>query len=217
MSEASGPPTSPTGHNAGGRRARQRLAVRAAALALGVFPLAALIVGALDDGLGANPVEEITHTTGKWALRFLILTLAVTPARRLLGWSWLAPERRTFGLFAFGYACLHFATFLVLDLGLELGALLEEIIERPYVTAGFTALVLMAPLAATSTRASMKRLGARWVRLHRLVYLAAVAGVLHFAWLVKADLREPLVYGAIVATLLLLRIAGPLRARFASS
>ena len=186
--------------------ARRRRTLRAAVVLLGTAPLLALGARAALDGLGANPVEEITHETGGWALRFLLLTLAVTPARRLLGWSWLAPERRSFGLFAFGYASLHFATYLTLDLELQLGALAEDILERPYITAGFAGFLSMVPLAATSTRASIRRLGRRWTKLHRLVYLAAVAAVLHYLWLVKADLREPLIYATVLAALLATRL-----------
>ena len=154
------------------------------------------------DELGANPIEEITHATGEWALRLLLLTLCVTPLRKLLGWSWLAPQRRSLGLFAFFYATLHFLTYAVLDLGLEFQYLLEDVLERPYITVGFSAFLLLVPLAITSTKAQIKRLGRRWLQLHRVVYLAAALGVLHFFWLVKADLREPLVYAAIVAGLL---------------
>jgi len=154
------------------------------------------------DELGANPIEEITHITGEWTLRLLVLTLCVTPLRRLAGWSWLAPQRRTLGLVTFFYATLHLLTYAVLDLGLELQYVAEDILERPYITVGFSAFLLLLPLALTSTRASMKRLGRRWLRLHRLVYLAACLGVLHFFWLVKADLREPFFYAAIVALLL---------------
>jgi sulfoxide reductase heme-binding subunit YedZ len=188
-----------------GPNATRRRAVRGVALLIGLAPAVALVVRGLTDALGANPVEEITHETGEWALRFLLLTLAVTPARRWLGWSWLAPERRTFGLLTFGYASLHFATFLLLDLELDFTALAEEILERPYITAGFTAFAAMTPLAATSTKAAMKRLGPRWTRLHRLIYPAAAAACLHYLWLVKADYLEPAIYTAITTTLLLLR------------
>jgi sulfoxide reductase heme-binding subunit YedZ len=172
---------------------------------VGAAPLAGLGAAAALDRLGANPVETVTHVTGDWALRFLWLSLAVTPARRWLGWSALAPHRRTLGLLAFGYAVLHFATFLTLDLGFDWSLLGEELAERPYITAGFTGLVLLTPLAATSTRASMRRLGRRWVKLHRLVYVAAVAASVHYWWLVKADVREPLVYAAVLGLLLLAR------------
>lgn len=189
-----------------GANAAHQRTLRAAVLLLGAAPLLALLLRAALDELGANPVEEITHETGGWALRFLLLTLAVTPARRFLGWSWLAPERRSFGLFAFGYASLHFATYLALDLEFQLGALAEDILERPYITAGFTGFVSLLPLAATSTRASIKRLGPRWRKLHRLAYLAAGAAIAHYLWLAKADLREPLIYAAILVGLLATRL-----------
>jgi len=196
--------------------ATRRRAVRAGALVLGLTPLLSLVWRGLSDGgsgLGANPVEEITHETGEWGLRLLVLTLAVTPARRWLGWSWLAPERRTFGLLAFLYASLHFATYLLLDLDLDFSALAEDIIDRPYITAGFAALLAMTPLAMTSTRAAMKRLGTRWIQLHRLTYIAAGAACLHFFWGVKADLLEPAIYAGITAALLGLRAITPSRNR----
>ena len=187
----------------------RRVAVRIGALALGLAPLAALAVRTGLDELGANPVETVTHETGESALRFLILTLCVTPARRWFGWSWLAPERRTFGLFAFGYACLHVATYLILDLELDFTELAKDVVKRPYITAGFSAFVLLIPLAATSTRAAMKRLGSNWIRLHRLAYVAAVAACIHFLWLVKADLLTPGIYTALVGGLLIVRIRRP--------
>ncbi|MFQ5417180.1 MAG: sulfite oxidase heme-binding subunit YedZ [Myxococcota bacterium] len=153
------------------------------------------------DALGANPIEEITHVTGRWTLRFLLLSLAITPARRLLRWSALAPLRRTFGLAAFGWALLHFATYLALDLGFEFEAVLEDLRERRFVVAGFAAFCCLLPLAATSTRSSQRRLGRRWRTLHRLAYIAGALGVLHFLWLVKADLLEPLLYAAVLAAL----------------
>lgn len=183
--------------------------MRALALAVALLPALWLAVRVVHGGLGANPIEELTHATGDAALRMLVLTLAVTPARRWIGWAWLAPERRTFGLAAYAYACLHFATYLVLDLELDFAHLGEDVLERPYITAGFTAFVLLTPLALTSTRAAMRRLGRRWPRLHRLVYPAAGAALLHYLWLVKADLRDPLVYSAIVAGLLWLRLRRP--------
>jgi sulfoxide reductase heme-binding subunit YedZ len=169
-------------------------------------PLVWLGLRALGAGLGADPIEKITQETGDWTLRFLIATLAVTPARRLFGWTWLAPYRRTLGLLAFTYCTLHLATYGLLDLWGAWDTLLEDVLERPYVTAGFTGFLLMLPLAVTSTRAWMRRLGRRWVTLHRLVYGAALAGCLHSLWLVKADLREPLVYSAIAAALLAARL-----------
>ena len=161
---------------------------------------------ALGPGLGAEPVEKITHVTGEWTLRFLLATLAVTPLRRWLGWSWLAPYRRTLGLLAFGYCTLHFATYAVLDLWGAWDTLIEDVLERRYVTAGFAGFVLMLPLALTSTRAWMRKLGRRWVVLHRMVYAAGIAGCLHYLWLVKADLREPLIYTAILIVLLAARV-----------
>jgi sulfoxide reductase heme-binding subunit YedZ len=183
--------------------ARQRTHI--ALIGLALLPLAGLVLGAARGALGANPVETITHVTGEWALRLLLLTLAVSPLRRLAGWAFVAPWRRSLGLLAFGYACLHFATFLALDLGFDLSALGEEVVERPFVTLGFAALVLLTPLAVTSTRGWQRRLGRRWLSLHRLVYVAAVLAVLHFFWLVKADWAEPIVYGAVLAGLLALR------------
>jgi sulfoxide reductase heme-binding subunit YedZ len=186
------------------KRARQRSHI--ALIVLGLLPLAGLAVGAARGALGANPVETITHVTGEWALRLLLLTLAITPLRRWAGWAFLAPWRRSLGLLAFGYASLHFATFLALDLGFDLSALGEEVLERPYVTLGFCSLLMLVPLAVTSTRAWQRRLGRRWMSLHRLVYAAAALAVLHFVWLVKADLLEPLVYAAILLGLLALRV-----------
>ncbi len=176
-----------------------------ALIGLALLPLAGLALGAARGSLGANPVETITHVTGEWALRLLLLTLVVTPLRRMTGWAFLAPWRRSLGLLAFGYATLHFATFLALDLGFDLSFLGEEVLERPYVTLGFSALVLLTPLALTSTRGWQRRLGRRWVTLHRLVYVAAGLAVLHFVWLVKADLAEPLAYAAVLVVLLAAR------------
>lgn len=181
------------------RRARRR--AHLALLALGLVPAAALAAGAARGALGANPVETITHETGQWALRLLLATLAITPLRRLTGFAFLAPWRRSLGLLAFGYATLHFATFLALDLGFDLSALGEEVAERPFVTLGFGSFLLLVPLAVTSTRGWQRRLGRRWRSLHRLVYAAALLAVLHFVWLVKADLAEPLAYAALLAML----------------
>jgi sulfoxide reductase heme-binding subunit YedZ len=184
---------------------RRRLA-QAALVAVCLLPLAGLAVGALRDTLGANPIERVTHVTGEWSLRLLVATLAVTPLRQLFGWPQLAPFRRTLGLLAFTYVCLHLLTYVALDLALEWEFLIEDVLERPYITAGFTAFLCLLPLAVTSTRAWMRRLGRRWVHLHRLVYVAAIAAVIHYLWGVKADVREPLIYIAIVAALLLVRV-----------
>ncbi|HXH02257.1 MAG TPA: protein-methionine-sulfoxide reductase heme-binding subunit MsrQ [Candidatus Competibacteraceae bacterium] len=178
-----------------------------------LLPLAGLIHAALGPGLGANPVETITRFTGDWTLRFLLLTLALTPLRLLAGWSWPLHYRRMLGLFTFFYAALHFATYLLLDLTLDWGALAEDIAKRPYITVGFSAFVLLVPLAVTSTNGWMRRLGRNWKRLHRLVYPLAVLGVLHFLWLVKADVREPLLYATLLALLLGVRLVKWLRTR----
>lgn len=171
-----------------------------------LLPLALLAAGALRGTLGAEPIERVTHVTGDWTLRLLLASLAVTPARRLFGWAWLAPFRRTLGLLAFGYCALHLLTYALLDQYGAWDTLVEDVLERPYITAGFTGFLCLLPLAITSTRAWMRRLGRRWVVLHRLVYAAGVAGCVHFLWLVKADLLEPLVYTAILALLLGARV-----------
>ncbi len=186
--------------------ARRNRVLQGFAIAVGLLPAAALIVSALARDLGANPVERVTHVTGDWTLRFLLASLAVTPLRRLFGWSWLAPLRRTLGLTAFGYACGHFLTYLVLDHFFDWRSIVEDVLERRYVAAGFSGFLCLVPLAATSTRAMVRRLGRRWARLHRLAYLAAALGVIHFLWLVKADLREPLAYAAVLALLLGVRL-----------
>lgn len=165
------------------------------------------------DALGADPVAAITHRTGDWALRFLLLTLAVTPLRRLSGHTVLLRFRRMLGLYAFFYASAHFATYLVLDLGGYWAQILDDIVKRPFITVGFSAWLLLLPLVATSTRGMMRRLGRRWGQLHRLVYAIAVLAVLHFVWLVKSDLREPLIYAGILALLLGLRVWWALRKR----
>ena len=184
---------------------RRRLA-QAALVAAGSLPAAALALRLATGSLGANPIEEATHETGEWALRLLLASLAVTPARQWLGRSKLAPYRRTLGLLAFGYASAHMLLYFAVDLLGDWRAILEDIVERPYVTAGFAAFACLVPLAVTSTRAWIRRLGGRrWNALHRLVYVAACAAVVHFLWLVKADLREPLVYAAVLAALLAAR------------
>lgn len=186
--------------------------VRPAAWIAGLIPLALLLAGAFTGGLGADPIEYVTLRTGFATLLMLMCTLAVTPARRLTGWNWLAPVRRTLGLCAFLYVCLHFATYLF-DQGFALEYVAEDVAERPYVTAGFTAFLLLVPLALTSTKGWIRRLGKRWQKLHRVVYLAAGLGVVHFLWLVKKDLREPLIFAAVFALLMALRIPGLVRGR----
>lgn len=169
-------------------------------------PLAVFVARAGLEGAGANPVEALTHFTGDWTLRLLLVTLAVSPLRRLTGAPWLLRFRRMLGLFAFFYATLHLLTYLWLDQFFAWGAIGEDILRRPYITVGMAAFLLMVPLALTSTRSMMRRLGKRWQTLHKAVYLVAVLGVLHFLWLVKADPTEPLIYAAVLGVLLALRL-----------
>ena len=173
-----------------------------------LVPLLSLLWRAFELGgadLGANPVERIQDTLGQWGLRFLVITLAVTPLRNWFNAPWLVMLRRMLGLFAFSYVLLHFLTWLLLDQGLYWSGILEDIATRPFITLGFTALVLLVPLAVTSTNGMMRRLGKRWKTLHQLIYLIAALGVWHYYWQVKADVREPLLYAAIVFALLVWR------------
>ncbi len=179
--------------------------VKAVVWVLCLLPLALLVWDAFTDGLGAEPIEAITHRTGWWGLTLLLVTLAVTPVRRLTGLNRVIQLRRLLGLFAFFYVCLHFLTYLF-DQNFALGYIVEDVVERPYITVGFTAFLLLIPLAITSTKGMIRRLGKRWQQLHRLVYVAAALGVLHFLWLVKADVREPLLFGAALAVLLAFRL-----------
>lgn len=179
-----------------------------------LVPLGKLVWEALHDGLGANPIEFVTHKTGDWILIFLVLTLAITPARKLFGVPDLIRFRRMLGLFAFFYAFLHFSIWIGLDQFFNLTAMWHDVHKRPFITVGFTAFVLMIPLAVTSTTGWIRRLGgSRWRMLHRLIYVSAVAGVVHYYWLVKSDIRKPVFYGAIVILLLLLRVGLRLRQR----
>ncbi|MFL5806773.1 MAG: sulfite oxidase heme-binding subunit YedZ [Roseiflexaceae bacterium] len=164
-----------------------------------------LIWDFLHNHLTVNPIEEATFRTGKTALILLVLALACTPANIIFGLKQVLPLRRPLGLYAFFYVCIHLLIFVAVDYGLDWGLIKEAIAEKRYVLVGFTAFLLLLPLAITSTRGWQRRLGKRWKSLHRLVYLAAPLVVIHFLWLVKADIREPLLFGAIVATLLLLR------------
>ena len=157
-------------------------------------------------GLGADPVAEIEHRLGLWALRLLMATLAITPLRQLTGHAVLVRFRRMLGLYAFFYACVHFSAYLVLDLRGYWTQIFEEIAKRPYITVGFAAWLLLLPLAITSTTGWIRRLGRNWARLHKLVYAAGVLAVLHFWWLVKSDIREPALYAAILAMLLAWRV-----------
>lgn len=163
------------------------------------------------NGPGANPIEEITHLTGKWGLRLILLSLAITPARRWFGWRQIAPLRRTLGLAGFTYACLHLSTWALLDHGLDASAIFEDLTERPYVMAGMGAFSLLLALAVTSTRSSIKRLGQRWVRIHQGVYAAAILAVIHHFWMTKADYRPAIVHGTILALLLGARVVWRVR------
>jgi sulfoxide reductase heme-binding subunit YedZ len=171
-----------------------------------LLPLVRLLVLGASGGLGANPIEFITRSTGTWTLVGLLVTLSVTPLRRLTGQAALLRYRRMLGLFSFFYACLHFVTYVWLDQFFDLAAMLKDIVKRPFITVGFTAFVLLIPLAATSTHAMMRRLGRNWQRLHRLVYLIALLGVLHYLWLVKKDMTQPLIYGGVLVCLLVMRL-----------
>jgi methionine sulfoxide reductase heme-binding subunit len=156
--------------------------------------------------LGANPIEEIQDRFGNWALRFILITLTVTPLRQLSGRNWLLRFRRMLGLFAYFYVLMHFLTWLVLDQGLLLSAIKEDVFERPFITLGFSAFVILSLMAATSTAGMRRRLGRNWQRLHNGIYLAAVLGVWHYWWQVKKDISEPLVYAALLALLLGYRV-----------
>jgi methionine sulfoxide reductase heme-binding subunit len=173
-----------------------------------LIPLVRLAGKALHGGLGANPIEVITHSTGGWTLIFILATLSVTPLRRLTRQYWLIGIRRMVGLFAFFYGTLHFLTYIWLDKFFDIHEMIKDIVKRPFITVGFSAFVLMIPLAATSTAWSIRRLGGKnWQRLHRLIYLTGILGVVHYIWLVKADKRKPYEYGVVLTVLLLYRVA----------
>ncbi len=168
-----------------------------------LLPLAGLVWDGVHENLGANPVETIRLFTGDWTLRFLLITLAVTPLRRLTGWHVVIRVRRMLGLFAFFYAALHIISYVWLDQFFMWDLIIEDVYKRPYITVGFTAFVLLLPLALTSTNGMVRRLGGkRWQRLHQLVYIIAILGVVHFWWLVKSDITEPLIYAIVLALLL---------------
>jgi methionine sulfoxide reductase heme-binding subunit len=195
-----------------GRRAR--IALKAGVWAVGLAPVVCLLWWAWHDDLTANPIDFVTRTLGVWTLRFLLAALALTPIRLVFGVSWPILLRRLVGLFAFFYVALHFAVWLVLDHFFDWPTMAADVLKRPFITAGMGALVLLVPLAVTSTSGMVKRLGGRaWRRLHRLVYAAAVLGVLHFVWLAKVGRREPYVYGAILGVLLAVRIGDAVRRR----
>ena len=184
---------------------RYRYFYKPAVFAAALVPAALLLSGALGwfgQDLGADPVARLLHTCGKTGLNFLLLTLLVTPARRLAGWTNLVRLRRMLGLFAFFYLVAHFTVYLVLDRQLDYHNVLQDIVKRPYITIGFAALLLLVPLAITSTNRMMRRLGRRWQKLHRLIYVIVILGVWHYWWQVKKDIRQPLLYVGMVAVLL---------------
>jgi sulfoxide reductase heme-binding subunit YedZ len=181
---------------------------KAAVVAICLLPIASLLWRAFHNGLTANPIEFITHATGDWTLRFVVITLCITPLRRLFRLPDLIRFRRMFGLFAFFYGCLHFTTYIWLDKFFDLHGVWIDVYKRPYITVGFTAFVLMIPLAITSTAGWIRRIGGKnWQLLHRAIYFIAIFGVIHYYWLVKSAVIRPLSYGAIVAVLLLWRVA----------
>ena len=172
------------------------------AISIAALPILGLAFEFAINGPGANPIEEITHVTGEWGLRLILVSLAITPARQFLGLRTIAPLRRTFGLAGFAYASLHLSTWAFLDLGLDTGAIVEDLTERPYIMVGMAAFTLLSLLAVTSTRGWMKQLGQRWIRLHQAVYLAATLAVVHHFWLIKADYRPAIVHAVALGGLL---------------
>ncbi len=181
--------------------------LKALTFLLCLIPLARLGWLGLNDGLGANPIEFITRSTGTWTLVFLMITLSVTPLRRITGWNGLIRFRRMLGLFAFFYVCLHFTTYIWLDQFFDWAEIVKDVIKRPFITIGFACFVLLIPLAVTSTNAMQRRLKRRWQQLHRLIYLIAIGGVAHYWWLVKKDITQPAIYALVLAVLLGFRLA----------
>jgi sulfoxide reductase heme-binding subunit YedZ len=196
---------------------RQLTTIKAALFTVCLVPLGQIIHGIVTDSLGANPIEAVTRSLGDWTLRFLLITLAVTPLRRFIGLNWLLRLRRMLGLFTFFYASLHMLSYVCLDQFFAWNFILKDIYKRPFITVGFASFILLIPLAVTSTNAMMKRLGRNWLRLHRAVYVIAIFGVLHFWWLVKKDITEPVLYAGILAVLLGLRLVWSVQARRAIS
>ena len=170
-----------------------------------LLPFIVLVYGAITDDLGTNPVEALTHETGEWALRFLLITLAITPLRRLLNINWLIKFRRMLGLFVFFYATLHFITYIWLDQYFDIQEILIDIPKRPFITVGFVSFLLLVPLALTSTNAMQKRLKKKWLTLHKLVYIIPMLVILHFIWSLKADYSQPLLYTLIFLILMIFR------------
>ena len=179
----------------------------------GLIPLAYLLIAAINNNLGTNPVETLTHESGQWALRFLLITLLITPLRRILKINWLIKLRRMAGLFAFFYASLHFITYLWFDQFFDWSEILLDIPKRPFITIGFIAFVLLLPLALTSTKAMQRYLKRKWTTLHKLVYIIPVLVIIHFTWSLKADYSEPFFYALLFAALMLLRLPTIKKAR----
>ena len=194
-----------------GRAERFRLFLKPVVFVVCLLPVASLMMAAFNDGLGANPVETITAWSGEWTLRTLLLTLAMSPLRQASGWRWPLQIRRMLGLFTFFYACLHFLTFVWFDHAFLLLDILADIVEKPYITVGFTAWCLLFALAVTSNSYSVRRLRRGWQRLHRGVYIAALGGIVHYTWLVKADYSEPMLYLGICLLLFIPRLKALLR------
>ena len=180
--------------------------LKALAFVACLIPLGLLGWDAYTDNLGANPIEVITRDTGTWTLIFLLITLSVTPLRRVAGWQGLIKFRRMLGLFAFFYVCLHFTTYIWLDQFFDFAGIVKDVMKRPFITVGFLSFALLIPLALTSTSGMIRRLGRSWQQLHRLSYAIAIGGVIHFLWLVKADIRRPLIYGSILTVLFAYRL-----------
>ncbi len=195
---------------------KQLTLIKSLLFMIALLPFGRLFLFAFTDDLGANPIEFITRNTGDWTLYFLCITLAVTPLRRLTNWNWLIRLRRMIGLFVFFYAALHFTTFLWFDHFFDVGEMLKDVVKRPFITVGFAAFVLLIPLALTSTNSMVKRLGGkRWQWLHRLIYVVAMLGVVHYWWMKegKHDFEQPIIFGVIVAALLLIRVFWALQKR----
>ena len=183
--------------------------MKAAVFLACLIPLAHLVWQGLRNRLGANPVEFITHSTGTWALAILLISLTITPLRKIKKLNWLISLRRMIGLYSFFYACLHFLTYIIFDLNFNFSSVAKDIAKRPFITIGFAALVLLVPLAITSNKFSIRKLtGKRWNQLHRLVYPAAILGIVHFYWLVKSDVRQPVIYAVILILLFGVRWIG---------
>jgi sulfoxide reductase heme-binding subunit YedZ len=195
---------------------RQFTTLKTSLFILCLVPLVSLAIRAVMGDLGANPIEALIRNLGDWALRLLLVTLSITPLRRLTGWAWLPKLRRMFGLFAFFYVVMHMLGYVVLDQFFDWAAIGKDIVKRPFITVGFTAFLLLIPLAATSTNAMIRRLGGRrWQTLHRAVYAIGMLAVLHFWWMVKLDTREPALYAVILAVLLGARLVWAVRASVA--